>query len=150
MMPRAANGFADHQSFREGTAVVRAGRSDGKYVLSLPDEHDWLAINVTQQRRILNQTFQADAGFEVRSLRFLRFVICHSETPLYTNTSFNSREWDSSIGELQPLLSPINQAAYQHHLDLSRGKIMAALKCAPSSTIFDQDATVRELFTEIL
>jgi len=150
MVPRAADCFADHQSFREGTTVVRAGRSDGKYILSLPDEHHWLAINVTQQRGILHQPFKVDAGFEIRSLRFLRFVICHPEIPPYCQHSFNNREWDSCIGELQPLLNPINQAAYQHHLDLSRGKIMAALKCAASSAILDQDATVREFLTEVL
>ena len=81
MVPRAADGFADHQPFREGTTVVRAGRADSKYILPLPDKNDRLAINVTQQGRILHQTFKVNAGFEIRSLRFLRLGICQSETP---------------------------------------------------------------------
>src|ERR1700681_331649 len=80
MVPRAADAFADHQSFREGTTVVRAGRADSKYILPLPDKNDRLAINVTQQGRILHQTFKVNAGFEIRSLRFL-CDIHQSETP---------------------------------------------------------------------
>jgi hypothetical protein len=62
MVPRAADGFADHQSFREGTTVVRAGRADGKCILTLPDEDDRLAVDVAQQGQILHQAFKVNAG----------------------------------------------------------------------------------------
>jgi hypothetical protein len=81
MVPRATNGFAHHQSFRQGTTVMCAGRADSECILSLPDKNDRLTINVTQQGRILHQTFKVNAGFEIWSLKFLRAVICQAENP---------------------------------------------------------------------
>src|SRR6266705_3515941 len=81
MVPRTADGFADYEACRQGTTVMCAGRADSEYILPLPDENDRLAFNVAQQRRILHQTFKVNAGFQIRSPRFLRIVICQSEVP---------------------------------------------------------------------
>jgi hypothetical protein len=56
VVPRAPNGFAHDQPFRQRTAVMRADGAGGKYILALPHQHDCFIVNVAQKRHVFRQT----------------------------------------------------------------------------------------------
>jgi hypothetical protein len=66
-MPGTTNRLADDQSFRQGTAVVRAVGTDRKHLLAAAHQKDGLAIDLTEERRILRQAVEVDANLEIRS-----------------------------------------------------------------------------------
>jgi hypothetical protein len=48
VVPGAADRFADNQPFRQRTVVMRADRTGGKDVLTLPDKYDWFVVKMAQ------------------------------------------------------------------------------------------------------
>jgi hypothetical protein len=65
VVPRASHGFADDQSFCQRTAVVRAGRPDGKQLIPAPREQHGIVADMPADHAAVDKAAQCNPLREI-------------------------------------------------------------------------------------
>src|SRR5215469_11492704 len=89
MMPGTAHRVADQQAFREGTAVVRAGCVDRKYLIARSGQDHLILSNVAKQHGAVSEQLDLYTLGEIGAGRF-RLVCIHGNSSTADQSNFRS------------------------------------------------------------
>ena len=96
VVPRAADGVVDDESFGERSAVVGAGGAQGEQAIAPANENDGFLVDLSEERHAVRQQRGRNSGFQIGQIR-------HGTAPLAPRGRALERVYEVLRPPCQPL-----------------------------------------------